>query len=457
MPISKKQQPRATAGADEYQFDTFIGTVSAVSDSRARARDGDDDDSMEDQPSHLTGYRSGGGLETHHNSDDEEDVVHGVVFDDGEGDGGLKLSRRTNRVLSSYQDYIRGIDAEASKGGLESGKASKRSLPGGAGHRDYRGSEELELLNSDCYSFRDFSRLNEEYATSNLYDRTSMDFTGRGSRNYRYHFLRSIKFRGLACSVLVGLIVLVLGKNASNENDLDADANTNTGLRRSDRIPSEKLEEATGKYPEGRPLNSKHEQNEIDDESELTKMLELYQPSFFGRTQWEGNTYGDALYFCASQDGLTLCPFEVACPLGVKSVRSGTIKLNAEQAFVPIWSESMRGEWVQIGPKNSCDKTHGELPESGGRSVMTGDLFCCHGAGDEDLSSTTESGEDYVEATATYDPPHVYANRDTVALHNAPMEFNRENGWNGETVRLACGHVYLSLSANSFLLLSLVS
>ena len=117
----------------------------------------------------------------------------------------------------------------------------------------------------------------------------------------------------------------------------------------------------------------------------------------------------------------------------------------------------MRGEWVQIGPKNSCDKTHGELPESGGRSVMAGDLFCCHGAGDEDLSSTTESGEDYVEATATYDPPHVYANRDTVALHNAPMEFNRENGWNGETVRLACGHVYLSLSANFFLLLSLVS
>ena len=386
------------------EFDTFIGTVSAVSDSLIC-----DDDSMVHQSSHM-GCVKGGDLEVHlPEEEDDEDVIHGVVFDDGEGDGGLKLSRRTNRILSSYQDYIRNIEAEASKSGLGPGNDGK-SCPGGADHRYNRGNEDqLELLNSDFYSFRDFSQLNEEYATSNLHDRTSLNVTGRGSRNHRHHFYRSNKLRVLACSVVMGLIVLVIGLNASNDDEMDVEANARTGLRQSDKS------------------------DEIDDEfAELsTKMLEQYRPSFFDRTHWEGNTYDDARNFCASRDDLILCPFEVACPLGIKSVRSGAIQLDAEQAFVPIWSDSMKGEWVQIGPKNSCDKTNGESPESEGKAVMAGNLFCCYA--NEELSLATEGGEDYIEAANTYDSSSVSDEavidnhgQDTTVLeedtgHDAPM------------------------------------
>ena len=392
----KKQrppQPIATdADTEECQFDTFIGTVSAASD----PLDGDDS-SIVRHPSYLDG-------------DEEGDVIRGVVFDDGEDDGGLKLSRRTNRILSSYQDYIRNIEAEASKSGLGPGSDGK-SCPGGADHRYNRGNEDqLELLNSDfySYSFRDFSQLNEEYATSNLHDRTSLNVTGRGSRNHRHHFYRSNKLRVLACSVVMGLIVFI-GMNASNDDEMDVEANAKTGLRQSGKS------------------------DEIDDEfAELsTKMLEQYRPSFFDRTKWEGNTYDDARNFCASRDDRILCPFEVACPLGIKSVRSGAIQLDAEQAFVPIWSDSMRGEWVQIGPKNSCDKTNGESPESEGKAVMAGNLFCCYA--NEELSLATEGGDDYVEAANTYDSSSVSdeavidnPGQDTTVLeedtgHDAPM------------------------------------
>ena len=91
----------------------------------------------------------------------------------------------------------------------------------------------------------------------------------------------------------------------------------------------------------------------------------------------------------------------------------------------------MKGEWVQIGPKNSCDKTNGESPESEGKTVMAGNLFCCYA--NEELSLATEGGDDYVEAANTYDSSSVSdeavidnPGQDTTVLeedtgHDAPM------------------------------------
>ncbi|EJK73548.1 hypothetical protein THAOC_04820, partial [Thalassiosira oceanica] len=344
---------------EEYQFDTFIGTVSA-SDSLER----DDGDSSI----------------VRHPDDEEGDVIQGVVFDDGEEDGGFKLSRRTSRILSSYQEYIHDIEAEAIKSGLEQEVGDSRARS--ADYRDYRGGEEhYGLLNSDFYSFRDFSHLHsgdEEYATSNLHDLTSLNVTGLGPRNLRCHFWRSKRFRVLVLSALIGLIVLALGLNASSKKRLDDNAIiTHIGLGQStDKSTSANLDEVSTKYSEGRPLNTLHGQKEND--NEFTNMLALYRPRLFDRRQWDGTTYDDALSFCSSRrDGMIICPFEVACPLSIDAIRAGTIHLDAEQEFVPIWSESKRGEWIGIGSTDSCDKIHGELPPEFGGQDVNARVMCC--------------------------------------------------------------------------------
>lgn len=342
-------------------------------------------------------------LEGNYDSDDEEDDVHGVIDNEVEGleDGGFNLAERTSQIMSSYQEYVSEIDAESAKGvDVEFGRSN--SLPNY--HVPFN-----ETTGSAATTgfYRDFSQVDDSdlhrYATSNLHDLPSS--TGeRGflgpTRNNRIGFMRSKKFQGLFCSVLVGVAVLVLGMTIPNNKKNDAGENAKTELQQIDESATEDdvdvmagelggLGSVVVQNPEGRPVNL------LDDQElngrEYGKMLELYQPKFFDRRHWQGNTYADAVIFCATTERMSLCPYEAICPVGARGVPAAFIIVDADQAFAPISTGNAAGEWVQIGSQNGCVKADvGELVQSSEH------VACClpKVAGEQAGGELPEVGED---------------------------------------------------------------
>lgn len=110
-----------------------------------------------------------------------------------------------------------------------------------------------------------------------------------------------------------------------------------------------------------------------------------YQPMFFDRTSYQGQTYAEAAAFCGDiQDGYGLCPYDALCPLGVSehSVPIGGVKQGGA-SWNPVSVDGAENEWLQLAEDGKCtlySDTHDEIPEwsiNGGNKKGTRNLVCC--------------------------------------------------------------------------------
>jgi len=155
---------------------------------------------------------------------------------------------------------------------------------------------------------------------------------------------------------------------------------------------------------------------------------EKYHPVSFDRSQgWRGQTYGDALVFCAKQNSKIPCPYEVTCPLGDKGLPIGGATDGMNGDWVPIM-DTPNG-WVNIGEKNTCVKYNDIRPHppewglSGEENeALTRHIKCCDEP--EGVGPSLDKGSS-VSAMSTQEKD---------VLHNMhPLWFHRKDGYHGTT------------------------
>jgi hypothetical protein len=115
----------------------------------------------------------------------------------------------------------------------------------------------------------------------------------------------------------------------------------------------------------------------------LISLVKKFSPSKWDRTNgWLGNTYSEALEFCASK-GYVPCSYEAYCPLGPgKHVVGGVISTTS---YAPLMS--IPNGWVSIGPDQTCMPYNafntvpplwGLKSETTGNDVdISGHIMCC--------------------------------------------------------------------------------
>jgi len=190
-----------------------------------------------------------------------------------------------------------------------------------------------------------------------------------------------------------------------------------------------KVDATAAAAPSSPTINSAPAADDQEVQAIYKDISEKYHPVSFDRSQgWRGQTYGDALVFCAKQNSKIPCPYEVTCPMGDKGLPIGGATDGMNGDWVPIM-DTPNG-WVNIGEKNTCVKYNDirpHPPEWGltgeDNEALTRHIKCCdepEGVGpslDDEVSS--------VSATSTQEKD---------ILHNMhPLWFHRKDGYHGTT------------------------
>ena len=127
--------------------------------------------------------------------------------------------------------------------------------------------------------------------------------------------------------------------------------------------------------------------NQVEEGFINQMQVQKYNPQWFDRTSgWEGETYNEAISFCARKGKMTICPYDAYCPEGANNPPYGGVKVGfhgEQEQWAPIMNKN--NDWVQIGPNNKC-KTKGQIQEDShgltfaqeGSKVVTQHLLCCH-------------------------------------------------------------------------------
>ena len=127
--------------------------------------------------------------------------------------------------------------------------------------------------------------------------------------------------------------------------------------------------------------------NKVEEEFISQMQMQKYNPQWFDRTSgWEGETYKEAISFCAKKGKMTICPYDAYCPEGPNYPPYGGVKVGfdgEQEQWAPIMNKS--NDWVQIGPNNKC-KTKGQIQGDShaltfaqeGSKAVTQHLLCCH-------------------------------------------------------------------------------
>jgi len=94
-------------------------------------------------------------------------------------------------------------------------------------------------------------------------------------------------------------------------------------------------------------------QGELDDKYNQSETE--FNPVGYDRSSgWDGQTYRDALLFCASKNSKIPCPYEALCPHGSDGPPVGGEKDGVNGVWVPIMDSA--NSWLQIGWKDTCMK-----------------------------------------------------------------------------------------------------
>jgi len=165
-------------------------------------------------------------------------------------------------------------------------------------------------------------------------------------------------------------------------------------------------------------------------------VLEKYSPKGFNRDEgWNGNSYKDAISFCASQDSSIPCPYEAYCPEGKGSVPTlGNFGL--EEAWAAIMD--VPNGWVQIGSYEensisiSCMEYNSlhETPPlwglfgSAGKDMMP-HIMCCKEPDDGVISEVAYQSLSVATAKTI--------NEQKILDEMDPVWFGRKHGYHGTT------------------------
>eukprot|EP00581_Thalassiosira_minuscula_P005828 CAMPEP_0183746012 /NCGR_PEP_ID=MMETSP0737-20130205/66532_1 /TAXON_ID=385413 /ORGANISM="Thalassiosira miniscula, Strain CCMP1093" /LENGTH=2336 /DNA_ID=CAMNT_0025981691 /DNA_START=12 /DNA_END=7019 /DNA_ORIENTATION=- len=170
-------------------------------------------------------------------------------------------------------------------------------------------------------------------------------------------------------------------------------------------------------------------------------ILEKYAPKWFSRDDgWDGNTYNDAIAFCAQQDSYIPCPYEAYCPEG-----EGSIPTGGYDGTVESWAAIMDAPngWVQIGSftensvSNSCmpyNSLHDTPPLwglIGSETELTPDIMCC--------KDPSNGIIDEIGPSKGITPPSYVAKANTKSEQKIletehPVWFGRKHGYHGTTL-----------------------
>lgn len=147
---------------------------------------------------------------------------------------------------------------------------------------------------------------------------------------------------------------------------------------------------------------------------------------------WTGQTYGDALEFCAGKNSKIPCPYEAVCPMERMGDPVGGIVEDENGAWAPIM-DSPNG-WVQLGRHDPCArytdvKPHPPAWGLTGRDneKITRHVKCCdevEGAGPKSQSKYVPEGGSGIKLTKT---------EEVVLDTMHPVWFGRKDGYHGTT------------------------
>jgi len=199
-------------------------------------------------------------------------------------------------------------------------------------------------------------------------------------------------------------------------------------------IPASKPQQP---QPAPSPVISTPVTEESDDagigEEEIDKIFELVEQKFhavgYDRSQgWKGQSYGEALEFCAKKNSKIPCPYEAICPMAENGPPVAGEKQGTNGMWVPI-IDSANG-WVQVGYVDTCRKYTDMKPHppSWGltgkeNEAITRHIMCC----DEPAGTGPPINNEQKEID------EVTQTEEIVMSTMHPMWFGREDGYHGTT------------------------
>lgn len=182
------------------------------------------------------------------------------------------------------------------------------------------------------------------------------------------------------------------------------------------------------------PAEPKHTMEETE---EYEGIAEMYEPTWFERDTWSGQTYLEALQFCGQLgEDRGICPYEAICPLGVDSEPLGGYREEPNGAWVPISDDE--NQWVQVSHKfgSACIRYDHEHQEGNPRWGLTGEddedltrhVACCLVQDNPKNIITDEDSKTEEKPIAGLDEKYM-----DEAKQFRPEWHSREKGWTGQT------------------------
>jgi hypothetical protein len=190
-----------------------------------------------------------------------------------------------------------------------------------------------------------------------------------------------------------------------------------------------------------------------DEEKQQVKFVsDRLQPIFYDRSHgWEGQTYSEALEFCASRESRVPCPYTAVCPNGRGRPPLGGVKENTKGSFVPIIDTP--NQWVQLSSRGVCElhsSLYGSPPEWGltgeHNEEMTRNIVCCKepedsfdDAGDDSSEQVEDSASSQTEVYETKDTPESSIATSLTSAEQSVLDimhphwFGRKHGYQGTT------------------------
>jgi len=169
----------------------------------------------------------------------------------------------------------------------------------------------------------------------------------------------------------------------------------------------------------------------LDEEKFYKSIVQQLEPIWFSRTDgWQGQTYLEALQFCATKESRIPCPYIAYCPVARANQPLGGFKQGVS------WAPIIDGPnaWVQVGEENTCE-LYSELYNIPPRWGLTGrndedltrHVMCCL---EEPLE--TEKAEEPPQAVAGEIMPFTTFEQAVLDIFK-PQWYGRDDGYQGTT------------------------
>ena len=193
-----------------------------------------------------------------------------------------------------------------------------------------------------------------------------------------------------------------------------------------------------------------------EEEAQVKLVSDKLQPIYYNRSHgWDGQTYAQALEFCASRESRVPCPYTAVCPNGKGRPPLGGVKENTAGSFAPIIDSP--NQWVQLSHYGVCElfsSMYGAPPEWGltgeGSEHLTQNILCCKEPNEvSENAGNVNPGQPQVSTSSKAEPPAAVETYEVVKESSGasmltsaeqsvldimhPLWFGKKHGWQGTT------------------------